>query len=53
MIDFLNMLLKSLNSIEVKGKENMDVVLGCIFAVEGKIAELTAPETEGETEDGR
>ena len=53
MIDFLNTLLKSLNSIEVKGKQNMDILLGCIFAVENKIVELQAPEevTE-EAEDG-
>ena len=42
MIDFLNTLLKSLNNIEVKGKENMDVLLGCMFAIENKISELKA-----------
>lgn len=49
MIDFLNTLLKSLNSIEVKGKQNMDILLGCIFAIEGKIDELQIP-VEEETE---
>lgn len=53
MLDFLNTLLKSLNFIEVKGKSNMDILLGCIFAVENKIVELQTPveETE-EAEDG-
>lgn len=53
MIDFLNTLLKSLNSLEVKGKSNMDILLGCIFAVENKIAELQTPvEAIEEAEDG-
>lgn len=48
MIDFLNTLLKSLNSLEVKGKNNMDILLGCIFAVENKITELSTPVEETE-----
>lgn len=51
MIDFLNMLLKSLNSIEVKGKDNMDILLGCIFAIEQKISEIDANKGEV-TDDG-
>lgn len=60
MIDFLNTLLKSLNNIEVKGKENMDVLLGCMFAIENKISELKAMDevpgpiiNEEESADGR
>ena len=34
MNEFLNTLLQSLNSIEVKGKNNIDILLGCILAVE-------------------
>lgn len=44
MKDFLYTLLTSLNNIEVKGKSNIDVLLGCIFAVENKIEELSADE---------
>ena len=51
MIDFLNTLLQSLNQIEIKGKDNMDILLGCIYAVEQKITELNTPE-ESEEDDG-
>ena len=50
MIDFLKTLLSSLNSIEVKGKTNMDVLLGCIMAIEQQIAKITA-EASAETEE--
>lgn len=40
MKEFLIMLLRSLNNIEVKGKDNMDVLLGCMMAIENKIAEI-------------
>lgn len=40
MKDFLNTILRSLNRIEVKGKDNMDILLGCILVVEKKIAEM-------------
>lgn len=46
MIDFLNNLLKSLNSIEVKGKNNMDVLLGCMVAIERAIKELDEAQEE-------
>ena len=52
MTNFLNSLLSSLNEIEVKGKSNMDILLGCIFAVENKIAELNTHEETEEAEDG-
>ena len=48
MIDFLNTLLRSINAIEVKGKDNLDVLLGCIYAIENKIAEIEREETNGE-----
>lgn len=51
MKEFLSTLLQSLNQIEVKGKDNMDVLLGCIFAVEQKISEIDADENEV-TDDG-
>lgn len=40
MKEFLIMLLRSLNNIEVKGKDNMDVLLGCMMAIENKIVEI-------------
>lgn len=48
MDEFLRTLLNSLNCIEVKGKDNLDTLLGCIMAIERKIAELDSNE-EGET----
>lgn len=50
MKDFLNQLLFSLGCIEVKGKENLDTLLGCILAIEQQIASLDA---ESEDTDGR
>lgn len=53
MKDFLTTLLKSLNSIEVKGKENIDILLGCMMAVEQMISQLEAPaENDKEANDG-
>lgn len=45
MNEFLHALLISLNRIEVKGKDNLDILLGCIVAVENKIEELSADES--------
>lgn len=45
MKEFLYTLLTSLNNIEVKGKSNMDILLGCIVAVENKIEELSTDES--------
>ena len=52
MREFLSVLLESLNRIEVKGKENMDILLGCIFAVEKAINELNVGEG-GEEDAGK
>lgn len=53
MEEFLKTLLKSLNQIEVKGKENIDILLGCMMAVEGAIAQLDAPaENDKEADNG-
>lgn len=55
-LDFLNSLLVTLNGISVAGKDNMDHLLGCIIAIEGKIMALTAEnemnEKDGEVADG-
>ena len=50
MNDFLITLLNSLNTIEVKGKNNLDTLLGCIMAIESQIARINATEAENETE---
>jgi len=53
MKDFLTTLLKSLDKIEVKGKENIDILLGCMMAVEQMIAQLEAPaENDKEADNG-
>lgn len=48
MKEFLENLLKSLDRIEVKGKNNMDILLGCMMAIEKAISQLdtTVEETE-------
>ena len=46
MKEFLNTLLKSLNMIEVKGKGNIDILLGCIMATEQMIAKLSEEKEE-------
>ena len=54
METFLRKILVSLNSIEVKGKENMDYLLGAIMAVEAMLNQMTDPTEEvEETTDGR
>lgn len=45
MEDFLNQLLATLNRIEVKGKANMDYLLGAIVAVENAIEQMKPTET--------
>lgn len=44
MKEFLNTLLNSLNALEIHGKTNLEIVVGCIYAVEAKIAEIEADE---------
>lgn len=48
MEEFLNNLLKSLNCIEVKGRDNLDVLLGCMIAIENAIEQLNDPQKEEE-----
>ena len=50
MVEFLETLLRSLNVIEIRGKGNMELLLGCISAVENAISQLNNPPTEGEEE---
>ena len=48
MDTFLKTLLESLNRIEVKGKENIDILLGCMIAIENAIEQLNDPQKEEE-----
>lgn len=50
MKDFLERLAMSLNSIEVKGKDNMDTLLGCIIAIEHEIDKLNEDKEETATD---
>lgn len=57
MKEFLETLIRSLNGIEVKGRDNLELLLGSIMAAEDKLLELTAEESaeesaEEETADG-
>ena len=40
MKEFLASLLQTLNCIEVKGKDNMNYLLGCILAIEQQIKKI-------------
>ena len=51
METFLRKILASLNSIEVKGRENMDYLLGAIMAVEAMLNQMNERE-EAEEENG-
>lgn len=42
-------LIQTLNSIEVKGKENMEALLGCIWTLETEVKELTIQEQAART----
>lgn len=54
MEEFLTTLIATLNTIEVKGKDNMDKLLGCIMVCEHHLANIRAKESTGEvSEDGR
>lgn len=46
MKNFLITLLNSLETIEVKGKSNLDTLLGCMMAIEREIARLEETEAE-------
>lgn len=44
MKEFLYTLYRSLDSLTVRGKDNMGIVLGCMDAIAQKIAEIEADE---------
>lgn len=52
MRDFLYNVYLSLCKVEVKGKENMDILLGCILAIEQKISEIDAEPDKKEVSNG-
>ena len=52
MVEFLETLIRTLNNIEVKGKDNIDSLLGCILAAERELAKINAEEmSDGEQTD--
>ncbi len=46
MEQFLDQIILSLGSIEVRGEENLNILLGCILACKKMRASLTPQETE-------
>lgn len=42
-ITLLKMVISTLNTVEVKGKENLDSLLGCINALESVVRIMEAP----------
>jgi len=51
MEEFLITLIQTLNDIEVKGRKNMDALLGCIVAAEHLLSKIRAEESTGEDGD--
>lgn len=50
MTEKLIAVLNVLNKVEVKGKNNLDRLLGCIQALEEAVLELQITESQKETE---
>ena len=50
MEEFLLKLLNTLNNIEVKGKDNLNRLLICIFEAEHELAKIQAENVTGEGE---
>lgn len=50
MEEFLRSLLRSLDQLEVRGRENLDIVLGCMLAIEQVLTQIQ--ENEEEVSDG-
>lgn len=46
MVRTLKTLISTLNSVEVKGKDNMDMLLGCILTLEHMVQELSKTKSE-------
>ena len=52
MKELIDAIVESLNKVEVKGKDNLDYLLGSILALEQLSKALEEAEGEKETEDG-
>ena len=44
MTDTLSMIIHTLNKIEVHGKQNLDMLLGCITVLENMLSEINSEE---------
>lgn len=49
-MDFLRMIIKTLNTIEVKGAENLDRMLGCIQGLERLDAAMEGTKNDSNNE---
>lgn len=52
MKELIDAIVESLNKVEVKGKDNLDYLLGSILALEQLSKALEEADGEKETEDG-
>jgi len=50
-LSFLNAMENTLNEIEVKGKQNMDYLVGCFIAID-KAREIVIQQSQGGEENG-
>lgn len=48
----IKMIISTLNTVEVKGKENLDALLGCINALESVVKAMESTPAGGESEKG-
>ena len=49
MKELLEQLLTSLGKVEVRGRDNLDILLGCMMAIERAIEQLDAPAVKEDT----
>lgn len=52
MEDKVKRVISTLNNVEVRGKSNLDMVLGCIMVLEDVMRELSNENKKEVTEDG-
>ena len=52
MITTLSAVIKTLDTIEVRGKENLDALLGCILTLERLVSQLENHPKDEEVKDG-
>jgi len=51
-MDTIQAIISTLNKIEVHGKDNLDMLLGCIMLLERMNTQSQEPSAEEETADG-